>query len=102
MWSIEVLEARRHFSAVVNSYTQTNLVSDGAVAAQTTDPNLVNPWGIAAVPHGPFWVADNGKGLTTAYIGSTIVPPTVSFPMGSAGQSPAPTGVVPNTTRGFK
>jgi len=101
MWSFEDLEVRRHLS-VVNAYTQTNLVSDGATPAATTDTNLVNPWGLAAIPHGPFWVADNGKGVTTAYIGSTIVPPTVAFPMGSAQLTPAPTGVVANTTRQFK
>jgi hypothetical protein len=31
--------------ATGNSFTQTNLVSDGSVAAELTDPSLINPWG---------------------------------------------------------
>ncbi|MGE5666739.1 MAG: TIGR03118 family protein, partial [Betaproteobacteria bacterium] len=42
-------------------YRQHNLVSDGFVAADHTDPNLVNPWGIAFNPFGPAWIADNGS-----------------------------------------
>jgi hypothetical protein len=52
------------------SFVQTNLVSDGSVAAANTDSNLVNPWGLAASPTGPFWVADNGTGVTTLYDGA--------------------------------
>ena len=37
-----------------NAYTQTNLVSDGAVRAPTTDPKLLNAWGVAFFPGGPF------------------------------------------------
>src|SRR6202790_4996667 len=48
-------------------FTQTNLVSDGSVAAQVIDPNLINPWGLAESPTSPFWVADNGTGLATLY-----------------------------------
>ncbi|MCE9668099.1 TIGR03118 family protein [Myxococcus stipitatus] len=52
-----------------NSYTQHNLVSDGAVTADHQDPNLVNPWGLAFNPNGVAWVADNGKGVSTLYDG---------------------------------
>lgn len=47
----------------------TNLVTDdqGANPAQTTDPDLVNAWGISYAPTGPFWVSDNGTGVTTLY-----------------------------------
>ncbi len=82
------------------AYQQTNLVSDGAVAAQTTDPNLKNPWGIAAIPGGPFWISDNGTGLSTLYNGlGTIVPLVVTIPppKGSpAGTGATPTGIVWN------
>ena len=43
-----------------NAYHQTNLVSDLPGLAQLTDPDLVNPWGLAAGPATPAWVADNG------------------------------------------
>lgn len=51
-------------------YTQTNLVSDGSVPAATISDNLINPWGISHSPTGPFWVSDNGTGLTTIYDGA--------------------------------
>jgi uncharacterized protein (TIGR03118 family) len=52
------------------SFTQTNLVSDGFVPAMTIDPNLINPWGIAHSATSPFWVSDNGVGVTTVYTGA--------------------------------
>ena len=58
-------------SAMHHGYRQTNLVSDIPGRAQLTDPNLVNPWGLAAGPTTPLWVADNGTGLATLYAGGT-------------------------------
>ena len=50
-----------------NSYSQTNLVSDGTVKAQQTDPNLLNPWGIAIGQQTPFWINTAGSGLSAVY-----------------------------------
>ena len=53
------------------AFTETDLVSDGSVPAVTVDPNLVNPWGISFNDdEGPFWVSDNGTGVTTIYDGA--------------------------------
>jgi uncharacterized protein (TIGR03118 family) len=82
------------------AYKQTNLVSDGALSAQTPDQQLKNPWGIAAFPGGPFWIADNATGVSTLYDGhGNIIPLTVKIPppKGSpAGTTAAPTGIVWN------
>jgi uncharacterized protein (TIGR03118 family) len=82
------------------AYEQANLVSDGAVPARTIDPHLKNPWGIAAIPGAPFWIADNGRGLSTLYDGiGGIVPLTVTIPppKGSPkGTTATPTGIVWN------
>ena len=51
------------------TFMQTNLVSDGFLPAPTIDPNLINPWGIAHSATSPFWVSDNGMGVTTVYMG---------------------------------
>ena len=48
-------------------YQQTNLVSDLAGVALLQDTNLVNAWGISFGPTSPFWVSDNGTGLSTLY-----------------------------------
>ena len=52
------------------AFVQTNLVSDGFISAPTIDPNLINPWGIARSATSPFWVSDNGMGVTTVYTGT--------------------------------
>jgi uncharacterized protein (TIGR03118 family) len=48
-------------------YLQTNLVSDLPGVAQLQDTNLVNAWGISFNATGPFWISDNGSGLSTLY-----------------------------------
>jgi uncharacterized protein (TIGR03118 family) len=84
-----------------NAYRQTNLVSDVPGLAQLTDPDLVNPWGLAAGPTTPAWVANNGTGKATIYPGFVNGSPiqkaglVVSIPGG------APTGQVFNGTPGF-
>jgi len=53
-----------------SGFVVTNLVSNQQGVAATTDPNLVNAWGLAASGSSPWWVANNGTGLSTLY-GST-------------------------------
>ena len=48
-------------------YTQTNLISNIPGMAPVTDPNLVNPWGLSRSSGSPWWVSDNGPGLSTLY-----------------------------------
>ena len=72
-----------------------NLVSDGFVPADRTDPNLVNGWGLTAGPTTPWWVADNGTDVSTLYQGDgTPASLVVSVPG-------APTGAVFNGGSGF-
>jgi uncharacterized protein (TIGR03118 family) len=89
--------------AAAAGYVQTNLVSDLPGVAKVTDPNLVNPWGIASSPTSPFWVSDNGTGLATLYNGAgTPNALVVTIPPPAGGSPPAaPTGVVFNSTAGF-
>src|SRR5215472_17054196 len=35
--------------------------------AAIPDPNLLNPWGLTASGTSPFWVSDNGAGVSTLY-----------------------------------
>src|ERR1700737_3079350 len=48
-------------------YSQTNLVSNTAGVAKTTDSQLLNPWGISFVPGQDFWIANNNSGTSTLY-----------------------------------
>jgi uncharacterized protein (TIGR03118 family) len=88
--------------AASGAYVQHNLVSDGFLAADNIDPNLVNAWGIALSATSPMWVADNGTGLSTIYGGdgvpkSLVVQiPTPTDPTGGT-----PTGIVANSSGSF-
>lgn len=93
------INAASAVAAPPNRYQQTNLVSDGTIAAAFTDPNLVNAWGVAFNPFGFVWVADNGTGRSTLYDGSgkpqSLV---VRIPSGDNVYDPpgTPTGIVYN------
>jgi uncharacterized protein (TIGR03118 family) len=84
-----------------NSYHQTNLVSDLPGMAQLTDPDLVNPWGLAASPTSPVWVSDNGTGKATLYRGFVDGSPIAKVPLVVSIPGGAPTGMVFNPTSGF-
>jgi uncharacterized protein (TIGR03118 family) len=82
-------------------YEQTNLISDIAGLAEVTDPNLLNPWGLAFFPGAsPFWINENNAGFSTLYFADAvqfpalprviIPPPPPSTAMGT------PTGIVAN------
>ncbi|WP_426994067.1 TIGR03118 family protein [Methylomonas sp. CM2] len=56
-------------TAAATSFSRVDLVTDDQAAnpAQLTDAGLVNAWGISYAPTGPFWISDNGTGLSTLY-----------------------------------
>jgi uncharacterized protein (TIGR03118 family) len=78
------------------AYVQRNLVSDLPGLAGNTDTNLLNPWGIAFSPTGPFWLSDNHSGLSTVYDSTGAVQSlVVTVPPPASGTPPAaPTGIV--------
>ncbi len=85
-------------------YQQTNLVSDVPGLAAVTDPNLVNAWGLTASGTSPWWVADNGTGVSTLYNGAGhIVPLVVTVPPPPGSPPPStPTGIVSNSSSDFQ
>jgi uncharacterized protein (TIGR03118 family) len=65
------------------------------VRAPHRDPLLVNAWGLAAGPTGPWWTANEAREASTLYSGTgRKVLLTVSVPGG-------PTGIVFNAGQGF-
>jgi len=84
-------------------YSQTNLVSSTAGVATTTDPQLLNPWGISALPGADFWISDNNSGVSTLYdqngkkdTGLVVtIPGASSNPNGNCSPG-CPTGTVAN------
>ena len=92
-------------AAFAQHYQVTDLVADSKSVSSTAtiDPNLVNAWGLGRGP-GPWWVSDNGTGLSTLYDGAgAIVPLVVTIPPPMNGTPPtAPTGLVFNYSKDFK
>jgi uncharacterized protein (TIGR03118 family) len=81
-------------------FVQKNLVSDIPGLAAVTDPNLVNPWGVAHSATSPFWVCNQRSNTATIYAVTdrtrvTKVPLTVAIPTTAAGPQ-GPTGQVFN------
>src|SRR5262249_14383127 len=95
---LDGLEARL---LLATTFTQTNLVSDDPGMAKTTDPNLVNPWGLALGTNSGLWVAENRTGLAESFDGTgQPIQSAVTIPAPGGGTS-APTGVATNATAGF-
>jgi len=87
-----------------NNFSWTNLDSDMAGVAQFTDPNLVNPWGMALSSSNTIWVSDNGKGVATSYnTDGSSTGLVVNIPASASNTEGAnPTGIVANSTSSFK
>jgi uncharacterized protein (TIGR03118 family) len=83
-------------------YQQHNLVSDGFLSADNTDPNLVNGWGVAFNPFGFVWVANNGTGTSTLYDGvGSVQSLVVQIPTPTGDSGGNPTGIVFNASNAF-
>src|SRR5437764_7157762 len=97
---LEQLEGRL---VPTTTFTQTNLVSDIPGMGKTTDPNLVNPWGLALGLNSGLWVAENGAGMAESFDGTGhAVQAGVTIPAPGGGtDTSAPTGVATNGTAGF-
>ena len=91
-------------SARADTYSWTNFQSDIPGVAQHVDPNLVNPWGMAASGNGVIWVSNNGTGTSTLYdqdgTARTLV---VEIPTAARNREGGnPTGIVFNSTEFFQ
>jgi len=79
------------------------LTSDISNGGAFQDANLVNPWGMSISPTGPWWISDNGTGLSTLYIASGAPQSlVVTIPTGTGSGTGTPTGTVYNGTNDFK
>lgn len=88
------------WAACGQAYSATPLVKS---TGKKGDKQLINPWGLAYAPSGPFWLSDEASGLSTLYDGSGVkqnlvvtVPPASGTGLGS------PTGIVYNSSTEFQ
>jgi uncharacterized protein (TIGR03118 family) len=93
-------------AAFAQHYTRTDLATNSASvsSAPNVDTNLVNPWGLSRATGSPWWVADNGSGLSTLYDGAGAIQGlVVSIPRAKGGKGlSSPTGTVFNYTTSFQ
>src|ERR1700746_1150457 len=80
-------------TSVFAQYTRTDLVTNTGAGGTVQDVHLVNAWGLVSTPTSPFWVSDNGTGVSTLYsisnangVSATPVGLVVSIPSASGGQ----------------
>ena len=88
-------------------YSQTNLVSNTAGVANTTDPQLLNPWGISFLTGQDFWIANNNSGTSTLYDDNgnknalvVTIPGATKNPNGNCSPG-CPTGNVSNSNGSY-
>ena len=83
-------------------YEVRNLVSNQEKTAKTTDPLLVNAWGLTHAPGSPWWVSDESSGWSTLYDNhGTKEPLDVFIPTKGEDGPGSPTGTVFNGSSEF-
>lgn len=92
------------FSSLASAqYQLTNLTANQSGVATYTDPLLLNPWGLAYAPTGPFWVSDEASGWSTLYTGTGEPQATqVIVPSANGTSAGTPTGIVYNGSTQFQ
>ena len=79
-------------------YTQVNLVANTSGVAPVTDPTLVNPWGLSRSSSSPWWISDNGTGLSTLFNGAGVKNSLiVTIPKANPNNKTFPTGTPTGT-----
>jgi uncharacterized protein (TIGR03118 family) len=91
--------------ASAQQFHRTDLTVDSSTvssSAANVDPNLVNAWGIARGSGSPWWISDNGTGLSTLYDATGKAQSlVVKIPTPDGTGTSAPTGAVFNATTSF-
>jgi uncharacterized protein (TIGR03118 family) len=93
-------------SALAQHYTRTDLTTNNSSVspAPHIDPNLVNAWGLSRSSGSPWWISDNGTGLSTLYDSTGLAQSlivSIPLPNGQTGTS-KPTGTVFNYSSSFE
>ncbi len=85
------------------------LASNRPGVTDNTDSRLVDPWGLAAMRAGPWWIANGGSGRLTTYNGDGIPVPilaplsvTVAAAPGAGSEYASPAGLVFNDGPAFE
>src|ERR1035437_966568 len=87
-------------SLALAQYTATTLVKN---TGKKGDKQLINPWGLVYGPGSPFWLSDQGSGISTLYDGTGVKQSlVVTVPPASGTGKGSPTGIVYNGSTEFQ
>jgi len=87
-------------SLALAQYSATTLVKS---TGKKGDTDLINPWGLVYGPSEPFWVSDEGWGVSTLYTGTGVKQSlVVTIPSASGSGLGTPTGIVYNGSTEFQ
>lgn len=78
---VAILTLTPMVSASILGFQVHNLTSNQPGIADFQDTNLQNAWGLASSATSPFWVGDNGTGLSTVYMGTGAPVSTIAVHM---------------------
>ena len=115
VWVGSILLALISLPAFAQHFTRTDLTTNMSSVSPTApniDGNLVNAWGLSRGTGSPWWISDNGTGVSTLYnlagVPQPVPPPpgtvplVVTIPAPKEGDTSTPTGTVFNYTTGFE
>jgi len=123
LWSALTLTILGSVPLLAQHYARTDLTANSAsvsAKAANIDANLLNAWGLSRATTSPWWISDNGAGVSTLYDGAgvpqhttTPQPLVVTIPLPppdnssgatttSEGKTSTPTGTVFNYTSDFE
>jgi uncharacterized protein (TIGR03118 family) len=91
------------FAASVSSFKVIKLLGSKGAGAKKKDAEMSNAWGIAFIAGDPFWIDDEGSGVSELVDGKGKIfksLPFVTIPSATTGMG-KPTGIVANTTGQF-
>jgi uncharacterized protein (TIGR03118 family) len=91
-------------ASTASGVDQIRMVSDIPGEAPLTDPDLINPWGLAFTSTSKIWVSDAGTDVSTLYgsaPGSTTATKSSTVRVTLPGSPAVPTGQVAYTGKGF-
>ena len=87
----------------VSSFKVANLIGSAGSGGKKKDPKTINAWGVAFISGQPFWINDEGTGVSELIGGKGKIfksLPFVTVP-GATGGTGKPTGIVANVTGEF-
>jgi len=123
LWSALTLTILGSVPMLAQHYARTDLTANSAsvsAKAANIDANLLNAWGLSRATTSPWWISDNGAGVSTLSDGAGVPQPTttpqplvVTIPLPppdnssgaattSEGKTSTPTGTVFNYTSDFE